>query len=104
MPSKRTETIVKDKPGAPISNEPGGIQNTGAISTPISPSQSLQQPTNIDKEQLKKEVLIEIERDDLKKEIVKEIQEENSKHSFSKIIQSGLFLLVLGFVLTGVLG
>jgi hypothetical protein len=55
-------------------------------------------------EALKKEVLAEIQRESLKKEIVRDIQTPGGKFSFQRLTQHPAFLLILGFVLTSLVG
>lgn len=56
------------------------------------------------KVRIKKEVIEQLKIESLKKEIVNEIQGKRAKFSFAKISQHPVFLVVIGFVLTGLIG
>ncbi len=61
--------------------------------------------TDNEKESLIKEILQELkDKEYLKSEILKELKLPNDKKSLSNFIQHPLFLLFLGFILTGILG
>lgn len=60
--------------------------------------------SQINKEDLKKEILEELSRETLKKDILKEIEEKNPKFSLLKLAQHPFVLLILGFILTGIIG
>jgi hypothetical protein len=57
-----------------------------------------------EKEALKREVLEELRKDALKKEIISELKPAVMKYSVWQYAQNPVSLLLLGFVLTGVLG
>jgi hypothetical protein len=99
-----TKTQVKERLGKSILDEQVVNKNTAANSALLSQAENLEQSFNqLDKENLKNEVLREIEKESFKKEIIKEIQEANPKFSFSKFAQHPLLLLILGFIFTGII-
>jgi hypothetical protein len=57
-----------------------------------------------EKEVLKDEVLAELGKENLKKEIVAELQSTNRKYSFSSVTKHPAVLLIIGFVMTGIVG
>lgn len=74
--------------------QPKQVQDTQVLS-----------PTNNKKEVLIQEILDELQgKEYLKNEILKELKLPNDKKPLSNFIQQPLFLLFLGFILTGILG
>ena len=70
----------------------------------MSDTQDPNQAIDQEREQLKRDVLEELRKDTLKKEIIKELALQTRKNVVANLLRHPVFLLLLGLLMTGVIG